>query len=218
MCRSIGDGNFQDQDQPGAGEKSQMAATPQETSNLEAAFRRTIADIKVIDSDTHLSEPHDLWTSRAPRQWKERVPQVKEKDGKLMWVIDGDKSLGYPTPASVIRKSGEKIRGWGFMQCRMEDVHPGSFDIKERLRYMDETGIWAQIIYPNFLGFGGSARRSFPRISVCSPSRFTTTRWPRFSRSRATGCFRWRCCRGGTSTCACRRRFAATRWACTAST
>ncbi len=132
-----------------------MAATPQETSNLESSFRHSIADIKVIDSDTHLSEPYDLWTSRAPKQWKERVPQVREIDGKRTWIINGDTKMGYATPASVIRKNGEKIRGWSFMQCRMEDVHPGGSDIKERLRYMDETGIWAQIIYPNFLGFGG---------------------------------------------------------------
>ena len=36
-----------------------------------------IKGIKVIDVDTHLSEPHDMWTSRAPAKWKERVPQVR---------------------------------------------------------------------------------------------------------------------------------------------
>jgi hypothetical protein len=33
--------------------------------------------IKIIDADTHLTEPHDLWTSRAPAKWKDKVPQVK---------------------------------------------------------------------------------------------------------------------------------------------
>ena len=32
---------------------------------------------KVIDVDTHLTEPHDLWTKRAPARLKDRVPQVK---------------------------------------------------------------------------------------------------------------------------------------------
>jgi hypothetical protein len=31
-------------------------------------------DIAIIDADTHLTEPHDLWTSRAPREWADRVP------------------------------------------------------------------------------------------------------------------------------------------------
>ena len=34
--------------------------------------------IKVIDSDTHVSEPEDLWTSRVSVQkWGEMVPHVK---------------------------------------------------------------------------------------------------------------------------------------------
>jgi uncharacterized protein len=114
-----------------------------------------LAGIKVVDSDTHLSEPHDLWTSRAPKEWKERVPQVREVKGKRTWIINGDTPMGLATPASVVRKDGSKIRGWGFMNCQIEDVHPGSSNIKARVKYMDESGIWAQIIYPNFLGFGG---------------------------------------------------------------
>jgi predicted TIM-barrel fold metal-dependent hydrolase len=133
-----------------------MAASPQPTSaNGIKTRQELLAGIKVVDSDTHLSEPYDLWTSRAPKQWKEKVPQVKEVDGKRTWIINGSTSMGYATPASVVRKDGSKIRGWGFMNCSMEDVHPGSFNIKERVKYMDESGIWAQIIYPNFLGFGG---------------------------------------------------------------
>ena len=34
------------------------------------------------------------------------------------------------------------------------DVHPGSYDAKARLRYMDEASIWAQVLYPNVGGFG----------------------------------------------------------------
>jgi uncharacterized protein len=34
--------------------------------------------VHVADPDTHLTEPHDLWTSRAPEGWLERVPQVRK--------------------------------------------------------------------------------------------------------------------------------------------
>ena len=44
-----------------------------------------------------------------------------------------------------------------FSQLKFEDVHPGSSSVKERLAVMDETGIYAQIVYPNILGFGGQA-------------------------------------------------------------
>lgn len=42
-----------------------------------------------------------------------------------------------------------------FVPLQIEDVHQGSYDVKERLRYMDNHGIAAQIGYPNLLGFGG---------------------------------------------------------------
>ena len=37
--------------------------------------------LSVIDVDTHLTEPHDLWTSRAPAAYRDRVPQVVEASG-----------------------------------------------------------------------------------------------------------------------------------------
>ena len=56
-------------------------------------FKDTVSPFggrKVVDVDTHLTEPHDLWTSRAPASLKDRVPQVKMIDGVRSWVIDGD--------------------------------------------------------------------------------------------------------------------------------
>ncbi len=58
-----------------------MATANQESTSAGSA-RDALAGIKVIDVDTHLTEPHDLWTSRAPAKWKERVPQVKMVEGK----------------------------------------------------------------------------------------------------------------------------------------
>jgi len=135
------------------------AASQTRSANGDATARALLAGIKVVDSDTHLSEPHDLWTSRAPRQWKERVPQVREVDGKPRWVVNGDKVMGVATGASVVRKDGSKIHGWGFINCKLDEIHPASFNIKERVKFMDQAGISAQIVYPNFLGFGGQTAK-----------------------------------------------------------
>ena len=35
-----------------------------------------------------------------------------------------------------------------------DEMHPGAFDAKERLAYMDAMGIWAMVMYPNVGGFG----------------------------------------------------------------
>lgn len=131
-----------------------MATANQETK--AATGRDALAGIKVIDVDTHFTEPHDLWTSRAPAKWKDRVPQVKIVDGKRQWMIDGDRPMS-PTanPSSVVKPDGVKARGIEFLKWEIEEVHPGSYDVKPRLKFMDGEGIWAQIIYPNLLGFGG---------------------------------------------------------------
>ena len=113
--------------------------------------------IKIIDADTHLTEPHDMWVKRAPAAIRDRVPQVKMLDGIRSWVIDGDKSIGTGAhPNSAILKQGGKVRDLDrFLALQFEDVHSGSSSLKERLAVMDEAGIYAQIVYPNILGFGG---------------------------------------------------------------
>ena len=127
------------------------------TASLERAASRTT--YKVIDADTHLTEPHDLWTSRAPASIRDRVPQVKMLNGQRCWVIDGDKSIGTGAhPNSAILRNGGKVRVLDdFLKLQFEDVHAGSSSLKERLQVMDECGIFAQIVYPNILGFGGQA-------------------------------------------------------------
>ncbi len=127
------------------------------TATLERAQAKSA--IKVIDADTHLTEPHDMWIKRAPAKFRDRVPQVKMLDGVRCWVIDGDKSIGTGAhPNSSVLKQGGKVRDLDkFLKLQFEDVHLGSSDVKARLAVMDEAGIYAQIVYPNILGFGGQA-------------------------------------------------------------
>jgi uncharacterized protein len=128
-----------------------MATAHQESPGLGS---ESLAGIKVIDVDTHLSEPYTLWTDRAPAKWKERVPQVKTVDNKRQWVIGGTTVMGPVAAISVVKPEGEKSRGIEFFRYALEDVHAGSYHVKARLQFMDGEGIWAQILYPNLLGFG----------------------------------------------------------------
>lgn len=115
-----------------------------------------LSSLKVIDADTHYTEPHDLWIKRAPRNMRDRVPQVKAWGDDIAWVIDGDKSIGDKALSLCsIKKNGSKGIGLEQLELRMEAAHPGAYDIKERLALMDRIGIWAQVVYPNLLGFGG---------------------------------------------------------------
>jgi predicted TIM-barrel fold metal-dependent hydrolase len=113
-----------------------------------------LAGIKVVDTDTHITEWPDLWTSRASAKYKDRVPQIRTLDGKPKWMIDDHELFGV-SGFSAVKKDGSKVPGLEFRDVPFADIHPGSHDVKARLAYMDEMGIGAQIGYTNLLGFGG---------------------------------------------------------------
>ena len=120
----------------------------------EHAKPDVLKGVHVIDADTHITEVHDLWTSRATPGYRDRVPQVKEVNGELAWYIDGDQRMGPAQTSCCIRKDGTKGYGYDLGKMTIEEVFEGAFDIEARLAYMDAAGISAQIAYPNLLGFG----------------------------------------------------------------
>ena len=104
----------------------------------------------VIDADAHLTEPADVWTSRVPAKYLDRVPHVaRSAEGKDVWIMDGTQiaTVGATAPAGF--PGGPALR-----PSIYEELHPGAYDAKARLEYMDEAGIWAQVLYPNVAGFG----------------------------------------------------------------
>jgi uncharacterized protein len=103
----------------------------------------------IIDADAHVTEPADVWTARVPARFRDEVPQVVKVNNVDTWMIKGEKigMVGTTAPAGWPEFPPEYPPGY-------DDVHPGSFDSHARLRYMDEAGIWAQVLYPNVGGFG----------------------------------------------------------------
>ena len=120
-------------------------------------------DIPVIDTDTHVTEPPDLWTSRVSEKWGDQVLHVRKPtpgDEKSLvsqlaptsdkaWFI-GDKQIlgvgqnttaGWPEPYPSCPPT--------FDQCL-----PSSHDAKARLAYMDEVCIFASVLFPNVGGLG----------------------------------------------------------------
>jgi predicted TIM-barrel fold metal-dependent hydrolase len=118
-------------------------------------MRRHFPELHVIDADTHLTEPHDLWTSRAPRGFEDRVPHVVEVDGDPTWTVDDRVVLARASASSVIDRAGERSRGSAFISWTFDDAHPAAYDVDARLAAMDELGVFAHVVYPNVAGFGG---------------------------------------------------------------
>jgi len=116
-----------------------------------------LGDTLVVDSDTHYSEPADLWVSRAPARFRDRMPQVRRRDdGSDFWYVDGDQELMRGGGGCFVGADGEKVSFWDvdiMAGGGPEECHPGAWDVDARLAVMDDAGIWAQIVYPNVLGF-----------------------------------------------------------------
>jgi predicted TIM-barrel fold metal-dependent hydrolase len=104
----------------------------------------------IIDADTHVTETADLWTSRAPASMRDRVPHMMtDTDGSQKWLVGGSRPLA---SAGMTATAG---RGsFNNPPKTFEEMHPGAYNAKARLKYMDEMGIWAMVMYPNVGGFG----------------------------------------------------------------
>jgi predicted TIM-barrel fold metal-dependent hydrolase len=119
-----------------------------------AHVRDQLASLRIIDTDAHITEPPDLWTSRAPASYRDRLPRVKDVEGTPTWVVGENITLGPVIASSVVQKGGAKARGPEFFRWRHEDVHVASYDMKARVDVLDQHGLYAQVIYPNLAGFG----------------------------------------------------------------
>ncbi len=110
--------------------------------------------IRVIDADTHLTEPTDLWTARMPRRFRDDAPRVgfDEASGQWRWRI-GRRWCSFVGNYS--------IAGWPELppSCppTLEDADPACYDAEARIAHMDANGIYAQVLYPNVIAFEGHA-------------------------------------------------------------
>ena len=109
-------------------------------------LRPELKGIKIVDCDTHLTEAPDLFTSRAPAKYKDKVPHVRRVDGVDRWFV-GDRNFG-SLGGNVIRTDNNKLLG-RLAFPTMDEGHPGAYQTKPRLQAMDDMGVHAQICYQN---------------------------------------------------------------------
>ncbi len=107
---------------------------------------------RVIDVDTHITEPPDVWTSRVSSKWGNDVPHIERLGGKDIWIVAGKPSV----PPGMVTMAGFDGTIPDFRDT-FEELPESSHDANARLEHMDREGIWAQVLYPNVGGFGSGA-------------------------------------------------------------
>jgi predicted TIM-barrel fold metal-dependent hydrolase len=118
---------------------------------------------RVIDIDTHVTEPADLFTARVSSRWGDRVPHVRRVGTRDLWFI-GDEPCGMPGAYSMAGHHGtppDFREGY----C---DIPASMVEPRARLAFMDEERIWANVLYPNVAGFGagGFLRLGEPELML----------------------------------------------------
>lgn len=116
-----------------------------------------LKDVKIIDCDAHFTEPAELWTSRAPKHLVNRVPVLRTIDGITAWYIEGElwASIGGNTIQTDEHGHAKKVLGSHVVQP-YELIDKSAFAVKERLDLLDSIGVYAQVLYPNGIGFASN--------------------------------------------------------------
>lgn len=116
---------------------------------------------RIIDSDSHVLEPADLWTKYMPANLRDKAPHMRvDPDGQEAFTVQEGNivKLGAIVPNNAFAavggigmREGNKPQG-----NRYVDGMPGGFDPVKRLPDMDKEGIDATFLYPSLgLYMGG---------------------------------------------------------------
>lgn len=126
------------------------ASTASTTADQGTAPTALCERYAVADVDAHIIEPADLWTSRVSSKWGDLVPHVRfhERLQEDRWYVGQRKLFGVGAFAQA---------GWAEYPPShppsLSEANPAALDPKARLAYMDEMGIYYQVLYCNILGF-----------------------------------------------------------------
>lgn len=104
-------------------------------------------DIAIVDADTHIVEPPDLWTSRlSTAKWGDQLPHVQ-------WDDEAQEEVWYFGASKMYATGLACGAGWHEFPPdhprRLADADPRDWDPVRRLERMDEFGVKAQVLYPN---------------------------------------------------------------------
>jgi predicted TIM-barrel fold metal-dependent hydrolase len=99
---------------------------------------------RLVDADSHINEPPDLWTSRVSAKFKDRAPRMEHFEQGDAWVLEGvTDPINFGSNAAAGVPLAERS-AW----VRWEDIRPGGYDPKARLLEMDVDLVDAAVLYP----------------------------------------------------------------------
>ena len=100
---------------------------------------------RLISSDSHFTEPGDLWISRVPAKFRDRAPRIERFADTDAWVVEGIKEpvkFGWTSCAGL---EPEEMKAG----IRFEEMRSGGYDPAVRVKEQDRDGVDAEVMYPS---------------------------------------------------------------------
>ena len=126
---------------------------------------------RIVDSDSHLLEPANLWEENLEPQYRSRALSIRRDEKNLEYLyVDGKKSNVYRdgevTALAFVGKTQEWVREHADLTYTEAAAEvPGAIDPDERIKFKDTEGVYATFIYPS-LSLGWPFDCEDPQLSA----------------------------------------------------
>ena len=134
-----------------------------------------MADNRIVDADTHVLEPPDIWKTWLPSQYLEKAPKlVKDAEGGDAWLFAGASD---PDPIGLVATPGKPYDEFRWTGVTYDDARPGCYDGAARLLDMDADGVDAALVFAPQRTIGhflGDEDDDFVRAGVTAYNTFLT--------------------------------------------
>jgi predicted TIM-barrel fold metal-dependent hydrolase len=113
-----------------------------------------MSEYPLLDADSHVSEPLNLWQERLPAKYRDKAPRMlKEHEGKpgAWWLIEEGREphnviLGFGAN-KTLEELQQFLKGFSYA-----GAHRGGWDPAQRVKDMDQDGVTGDVLYTT-LGF-----------------------------------------------------------------
>jgi predicted TIM-barrel fold metal-dependent hydrolase len=111
-------------------------------------------DLILVSVDDHAVEPPTMFDAHIPAKYRDRAPHIEEDDlGNEFWLFEGERIPNVGLNAVA----GCPPEEYGLNPTRFDQMRPGCYDVRERVRDMNANGVLGSMNFPTFPGFCGQA-------------------------------------------------------------
>lgn len=121
-------------------------------------------EYRIIDADSHLNEPGNVWQDRVPSSMKERAPKMVDlPEGRVGWSFDGGERV---TPIGMSAVAGIDSTQYNTAGTPKDKIRPGSYDPHARVEEMEYEMLQAQVLYPSVALTGAHQLSNDPELQM----------------------------------------------------